>query len=113
MMASISRSALLVTALLAMPLAEAMAQSNPTGNYGSNRSATAGPITADKPGAGLSTADVGSSPHKKSRHHKVRPTHSATGRTGKTVVPGSHSTVTGDADATARAQSGSTGGSGR
>ncbi len=108
MMASISPSALLVAALLAMPLANAMAQSNPTGNYGSNRSATAGPVTGDQPAAGLNTGDVSSS--RKKPTHKVRSTRATAGTTGKTVVPGNHSTVAGDADATARAQSGGTGG---
>ena len=112
-MVSIPRLAILAAALLAMPLASVMAQSNPPGNYGSNRSATAAPITGDKPGTGLSTADVGSSDvgssHKKSRH-KLRSTRRAPGATGKTVVPGNHSTVADDADATAKTQTGGTGG---
>ena len=67
-MASISPSAMLVAALLAMPLTSALAQSNnPAGNYGSNRSSTASPVTGDTPGSGMSTADVGA-PHKTVRH---------------------------------------------
>ena len=106
-MASNSRLPILAAVLLAMPLVNATAQNNPTGNYGSNRSATAGPVTGDKPGTGLNTADVSSS-HKKSIH-KPRLTKRTPGGTGKTVVPESRSTIAGDADATAKAQSGGTG----
>jgi hypothetical protein len=61
MMTSISRSLLLSAALMAAPLAGAIAQqNNPAGNYGSNRSATAAPGTADsKPMSGMNTGDAG------------------------------------------------------
>ncbi len=98
----------MAVALLASPVV-ALAQSNPTGNLGSNRSATAvpGTPTADtRPG--LTTADVG--------HHVKKPMHSAmaknprvAGATGSTVVPGSNSTVTGDNGATTAAKTGVTG----
>jgi hypothetical protein len=81
------KSILLAGALLTAPLAVAMAQTeSPTGNMGSNRSATASPGTAD--GSGMSTGDVSSKPR--------RPIGSAMssttpGATGQTVVPGSNS----------------------
>jgi|SRR4051794_18438638 hypothetical protein len=60
-MTSISRALLLSAALMGAPVVAAVAQqNNPTGNYGSNRSATASPGTADDQAAsGMHTGDVG------------------------------------------------------
>ena len=110
-MSPVSRSVIFVAAILAVPVASTMAQSNPTGNYGANRSATATSTTGDKPETGINTADV-KSPHKTHRH-RVRTTGGAPGGTGKTVVPGNRSTVAGDADATAGTKTTGTGGGGK
>jgi hypothetical protein len=62
MMTSISRALLLSAALMAAPVFAAVAQQqgNPMGNYGSNRSATASPGTADDQAAsGTHTGDAG------------------------------------------------------
>jgi len=61
-MTSVSRALLLSAALMATPVVAAVAQQagNPVGNYGSNRSATASPGTADDQAAsGMHTGDVG------------------------------------------------------
>ncbi len=55
-----SGSLLLAASLMAAPLGAALAQSNPTGNLGSNKSTTAAPRTADsKSKSGLNTATPG------------------------------------------------------
>jgi hypothetical protein len=102
---------LLAASIMAIPLAGALAQSNPTGNLGSNQSTTASPGTADnKAASGLNTADVNAKP-------PIPPAgamNSTTpGATGTTVVPGSTSTVAGDKANTAESKTGATAGTGR
>jgi hypothetical protein len=90
-MTSIPRSLLLSAALLAAPLTGALAQTNPAGNYGSNRSVTAAPGTADNRAApGMSTADEHSSGAAGSYSGKALNPRTP-GATGRTVVPGSNS----------------------
>jgi hypothetical protein len=60
MMISIPRMLLLSAALMAAPMAGAMAQSNPAGNYGTSNAATATLGTAGNPAAsGMNTGDMG------------------------------------------------------
>ena len=91
-MTFISRSLLLSAALLAAPLTGAMAQnSNPAGNYGSNRSATAAPGTADSTASsGMTTGDVHSRGTMQS-YSGTAANPRVPGGTGRTVVPGSNS----------------------
>jgi hypothetical protein len=79
MMISMSRSLLLSAALMAAPLAGAIAQqTNPAGNYGSNKSATAAPGTADsKSMSGMNTGDAGPGD-----------ANSTAARTGSRMTPG-------------------------
>ncbi len=94
-MISTSRSLLLSVALLAAPLTGAMAQNgNPAGNYGSNRSMTAAPGTADNSAhSGMNTGDepsrgtMSSYPGTASDPRKP-------GATSRIVVPGSNSSQT-------------------
>jgi hypothetical protein len=108
-MTTFSRSLLLSAILLAAPLTGAFAQpNNPAGNYGSNRSETATPGTADsKAASGVNTGDVGSH-GATSNYAGTNPT--TPGATGRTVVPGTTSTQSGDAAATAKTQTGGTAG---
>ncbi len=88
------RFLILATSLVAMPLVGALAQSNPTGNYGTNKTMTAAPGTADNNAAsGLSTADANAKPPGASSPAG----NYAPGSTGRTVVPGSNSSVGADA----------------
>jgi hypothetical protein len=88
---------LIVVSLVAVPFG-AIAQSNPTGNLGSNTSVTAAAGTADKKAAsGMSTGDVGA----KSHHPPTSAANRRTpGGTGTSVVAGDNSTVRGDRAAT-------------
>jgi hypothetical protein len=110
-MTSISRSLLLSATLLAAPLTGAVAQdSNPTGNYGSNRSVTASPGTADgKTDSKMSTGDV----HSRSVVGSYHGSASNPGGTGRTAVPGSNSSQARAAAGTAATQAGGTGGGGK
>src|SRR6185437_981387 len=101
----VSQVLFFAASMLAAPTIGALAQSNnPAGNYGSNRSVTASPGTADNQAAsGMHTGDVGSG-------STYSPTHPATrgmaanpnkeGATGNTVVPGNNSTAANTAGAT-------------
>lgn len=106
-MTSHSRFLILAASLVAMPLAGALAQSNnPTGNYGSNQSMTASPGTADnKAASGMNTADVNATPPRVSSQAK---SNYVPGATGRTVVPGSNSTMAGDVPSSTAAKTGAT-----
>ena len=113
-MASLSRSLLMSAALLAAPLTGAMAQpNNPAGNYGSNRSMTATPGTADsKTGSGMTTGDVHSRGAMDSYSGAASNPRTAGGTAGRTVVPGTNSNQANAATGTANARTdGTTGGS--
>jgi hypothetical protein len=113
-MTSFPRSLLLAATLLAAPLTVATAQdSNPTGNYGSNRSATSAPGTADSQSASkLRTGDVpsraGTGGFMGSASKSTTP-----GGTGRAVVPGNNSTRASASPGTAETRSGGTGGGGK
>ena len=115
-MVSKSRSLLLAAALMAAPLATAMAQqNNPSGNLGSNHSATASPGTADNKGApGVSTADMGSRGTTTSNYAPSM-NNTSPGATGHKVVPGSTSSQAGSSSGTVEQKAGSqnTGGGSR
>lgn len=101
------RFLILAASLVAMPLAGALAQSNPTGNLGSNTSSTASPGTADdKAVSGLETGDAKAKharPVRMARNPSTsKPTDSTPGATGRTIVRGDSSTIQGDAAATAQ-----------
>jgi hypothetical protein len=105
-----SRSFLLAAALLAAPVATAMAQqNNPAGNLGSNRSATATPGTADNSAAStMTTGDAGAHGPSANTHGGAATNHNVPGATGHTVVPGSNSSQASSAPSTARERTGST-----
>ena len=111
-MVSKSRIALMTVALFATPML-AMAQSNnPTGNMGSNRSEMAAGTNVDKmqkPGMGTADVQSGANPSKPNAMAKDS---TVAGATGKTVVPGSSSTVSDSKIGTAAAKTGSTNASG-
>lgn len=94
----------LAASLAAIPFAAALAQSNPTGNLGSNTSATASPGTADdKAASGLHTADVNAAhPLTTSAAKNYNPP----GRTSRTAVHGTKSTVAADRAATTEQKTG-------
>jgi len=95
---------ILAASLAAVPAAGALAQTNPTGNLGSNKSVTAAPGTADnKAASGLDSGDANA---KLPRPALVARDRSAPGSTGSTVVPGSSSTVSGNRAATAEQKTG-------
>jgi len=106
------RLSLMTVALLATPVLAIAQGNNPTGNMGANRSDTAGGTSADKmQKPGMATADV------QSGANTPKPTamaqdSAAPGATGKTVVPGSNSTVSGDKSGTVAAKTGQTNASG-
>src|SRR4051794_38867404 len=100
---------LLAAGLIAAPLAGAIAQqNNPTGNLGSNRSATAAPGTADsKAASGLNTGDAGSRSTTANSYGGPASTNNTTpGATGHTVVPGTTSSQAGSAPSTAQQRTG-------
>jgi hypothetical protein len=111
-MFSKSRSLLLATVLMAVPMTAAVAQqNNPTGNMGSNRSVTASPGTADsKAASGLNTGDVGSHNTGASNYGGSAMNSTTPGATGRTVVPGSTSSQAGASTATMGQKSGGGGG---
>ena len=100
-------------ALAATPVAGAYAQqNNPAGNLGSNRSSTATPGTADNSAAsGMRTGDVRPSARGTSNSGGSSMA-SQPGGTGRTVVPGNNSTVSGDTRASTNDKTGGGQGSG-
>jgi hypothetical protein len=112
-MNSISRALLLFSALLAAPVTSTMGQSNPTGNYGGNRSMTATPGTADgmagsEVKAGDNRADATQGSYAGSTSNARMP-----GGTGRTVVPGSNSSQASVAAGTVRMRTDTTIGGGK
>ena len=109
-MLSKSRFLMVAGALMAMPATAALAQqNNPTGNMGSNRSATAAPGTADsKSGSGMHTGDVGSVTSGSSNYNGTGMNARTPGSTGKTVVPGSTSSEATASSGTAEQKTGTT-----
>jgi hypothetical protein len=105
-----SRSILLAATLMAAPLATAMAQqNNPTGNLGSNRSATAAPGTADSSAAStMHTGDNAARGTSTNSHGGTSMNNTTPGATGHTVVPGSTSSQAGAAGSTVREKTGGT-----
>jgi hypothetical protein len=108
MMTSKLRMSLMTVALLATPML-AMAQgNNPAGNMGSNRSDTSAGTNVDKtqtPGMGTADVKPGVNSPKPSAAAESK---TAPGATGRTVVPGSNSTVAGDQSGTSAAKTGQT-----
>jgi hypothetical protein len=112
-MFSKSRSLLLAATMLAAPMATAMAQTNPAGNMGSNRSVTASPGTADsKAVSGMNTGDVGAHSTTGTTYNPTAANPYTPGGTGTTVVPGTMSTQAGSTSGTAQQQTGATTGGG-
>ncbi len=95
---------ILTASLTAVPAAGVLAQSNPTGNLGSNKSITAAPGTADDNAiSGLNSGDANAKrphPTQAARDRKMP------GSTGSTVVPGNSSTVSGNQAATVEQKTG-------
>lgn len=89
-----ARSVLLAASLVTIPVIGALAQNtNPAGNYGSNKSITASPGTADsKTASGMNTADTNAP---RSAVPPAATNNYAPGATGRTIVPGSNNTVAG------------------
>jgi hypothetical protein len=111
-MLSTSRSLLLAAGLMAVPLATAVAQPNPTGNLGSNRSVTATPGTADSHAAsGLNTADGGAR-DTTNTYGGAAKNSTAPGATGRTIVPGTNSSQANSSPSTAEQKSGGMAGGG-
>ena len=98
----------MIVVLSATPMLAIAQGNNPTGNMGSNRSDTATGTNVDKSQKpGMGTADVkpgvnAPTPSAAAKDNMVP------GATGKTVVPGSNSTVSGDQTGTAAAKTGQT-----
>ena len=107
-MTSKLRLSLMTIALLATPMLAIAQGTNPTGNMGSNRSDTATGTNVDKAQKpGLGTADV--KPGVKAPEPTAAAKDNAVpGATGKTVVPGSSSTVSGNQSGTSAAKTGQT-----
>ncbi len=109
---------LLATALMAAPIASTMAQqNNPTGNLGSNRSATAAPGTADtKAAPGMNTADVGANKTPRG-NYSGSPMNPTKSNPSAAYAPGSNSNNANMSKATRNTQTGtvtpSGGGGGR
>jgi len=110
----VSQTLFFAASMLAAPAMGALAQSaNPAGNYGSNRSVTASPGTADSQSAsGMHTGDVGSG----STYSPTRPmtrgmaaNPNKPGATGQAVVPGNNSTASDTYGATRNTQTGGAG----
>ncbi len=102
-MTSTLRNALLAAAIIAVPLTGFAQSSNPAGNLGSNNSTTASPSTANAPSSTLHSGDAKSTPPMPSA--AAQNPH-VPGATGKTVVPGTTSTIAGDRGSTANAKTG-------
>jgi hypothetical protein len=111
-MSSTLRISMLAAAILGTPLLAFAQSNNPTGNMGSNSSATATPPNADSHAAsGMNTGDANATAKKPTMTDKST---TVPGATGRTVVPGSTSTVSGDHAGTAATKTGQTGtGSGK
>jgi hypothetical protein len=106
-----SRTLLVAAGLMAMPLAAPMTalaqQNNPTGNLGSNRSATASPGTADsKAASGMNTGDVGSKGAGANSYGGAATNPTTPGATGQAVVPGSTSSQANASSGTAEQKTG-------
>lgn len=109
-MSSTLRTAMLAAAILASPLTAFAQSNNPTGNLGSNSSVTATAPTANSHAvSGVNTADANANAKMPTAMEKspVVP-----GATGRTVVPGSNSTVAGDRAGTVDTKTGQVGMSG-
>jgi hypothetical protein len=111
-MFSTSRSLLVASTLLIAPVGAAMAQqNNPSGNMGSNRSATAAPGTADsKAASGMNTGDINARGTGASNYSGSAMNSTTPGATGKTVVPGSTSSQADSSRGTVNQKSGAGGG---
>jgi hypothetical protein len=113
-MTSMLRNSMLAAAIFAVPLAASAQSNNPTANLGSNKSVTAAPQTADSQSSTMRTGDANATPP---AHSTAAQNPHIAGATGKTVVPGTTSTVAGDRPSTANAKTGSStasdGGSGK
>jgi hypothetical protein len=96
-MASMIRKSLLAVAILAAPVA-AYAQSNPTGNLGSNESTAATRRTANSPTSTIHAGDAAAIPK---MPPAVDRNPQVPGATGRTVVKGANSTIAGDRAETA------------
>jgi hypothetical protein len=106
-MSKMLRATALSISVLALP-AFAFAQSNPQGNLGSNNSVTATPRTANSPASTLHSGDATALPP---AINPAAQNPNVPGATGRTVVPGTNSTVSGDRPATANSKtSGATNG---
>lgn len=106
-MTSKSQMLLLAAGLLAVPLGAAVAQPNPAGNLGSNRSATASPGTADSSSeSGMHTGDVGSQRTATGNYGGPATSSTTPGATGRTIVPGSNSSQASAAEGTAEQKTG-------
>jgi hypothetical protein len=103
-MTSMLRNSMLAAAIFAAPLTAFAQSNNPTANLGSNKSTTATPPTADTRSSTLHTGDANATPHAPGA--AAQNPH-VPGATGKTVVPGTTSTVAGDRSSTANAKTGS------
>jgi hypothetical protein len=92
--------------LVALPVGATAQSNNPTGNSGSNKSATASAGTADnKAASGMTTGDATSriAPPPMSAGNSRTP-----GGTGDSIVKGDHSTIRGDRAATTDQKTGFT-----
>jgi hypothetical protein len=108
-MTSTLRNAMLAATIFATPFAAFAQSNNPTGNMGSNSSVTATPPTANSPAAAMNTGDVKATAKTPTAMERSP---SVPGATGRTVVPGSNSTVAGDHSGTAESKTGQAGGTG-
>jgi hypothetical protein len=102
------RISLMTATLFATPMLAIAQSNNPTGNMGANRSETAVGANVDKmQKPGMGTADV--QPGAKTPMPAAMAKDSTVpGATGKTVVPGSGSTISGNKTATEAAKTGQT-----
>jgi hypothetical protein len=104
-----SRSLLLAAGLMAVPLATAMAQQDPTANLGSNRSVTATPGTADNSAVSTMTTGDSAARGTMTNTYGGSSTNNPTpGATGHTVVPGTMSSQASSAPATVQEKTGGT-----
>ncbi len=104
-----SGSLLLAAGLMGAPFATAMAQTNPTGNLGSNRSVTASPGTADSRSASkLTTGDSTSRGTMTNTYGGASTSNTTPGATGRTVVPGTNSSQASAAPSTMQEKTGTT-----
>jgi hypothetical protein len=100
------RMLLMAIALLATPMLAFAQSNNPTGNMGSDRSNTSAGTNVDKTQkSGMGTGDVRSGVNAP-RPSVAAKDNAVPGATGKTVVPGSNSTVSGDQAGTSAAKTG-------